>query len=166
MGAIFDDEFRLRWYHALAWRGLLVLGAVDMVRHPMTVDVARSVLAVALMLLGMWYALADRSTDLVEGRRRLRVWYAIVTALYAAMTIAVRLALARRSLVSAVQPRQCGRTDGLDLPVRGAGLADFNQPAGARPGAGQGNRRALPNDTPSSAAQPEPTRRSSQRSAS
>ena len=40
------------------------------------------------MLLGVWYALADRSTDLVEGRRRLRVWYAIVTALYAAMTIA------------------------------------------------------------------------------
>ena len=88
VSAIFIDEFRLRWYHALAWAALLVFGAADMVRHPMTVDVARSILAVALMLLGVWYALADRSTDLVEGRRRLRVWYAIVTALYAAMTIA------------------------------------------------------------------------------
>jgi AraC-like DNA-binding protein len=40
------------------------------------------------MLLGVWQALAGRATDLVEGRRRLRVWYAIVTAFYGVLVIA------------------------------------------------------------------------------
>jgi AraC-like DNA-binding protein len=88
MGAIFFDEFRLRWYHALAWLTLAALGAVDMFRHPMSIDVARTALSVSLMLLGVWQALAGRATDLVEGRRRLRVWYAIVTALYGVLVIA------------------------------------------------------------------------------
>jgi AraC-like DNA-binding protein len=88
MGAIFVDDFRLRWYHALAWLALVALGAADMFRHPMSIDVARSALAVSLMLLGIWQALAGRAADLVEGRRRLRVWYAIVTALYGVLVIA------------------------------------------------------------------------------
>jgi AraC-like DNA-binding protein len=88
MGAIFVDEFRLRWYHTLAWLALVTLGAVDTFRHPMSIDVARSALSVSLMLLGIWQALAGRATDLVEGRRRLRVWYAIVTALYGVLVIA------------------------------------------------------------------------------
>jgi AraC-like DNA-binding protein len=88
MSAIFVDGFRLRWYHALAWLALGGLGVVDMFRHPMSIDVARSALAVSLMLLGIWQALAGRATDLVEGRRRLRVWYAIVTALYGVLIIA------------------------------------------------------------------------------
>lgn len=88
MGTIFDDEFSLRWYHALGWAALVMLGAVDMVRHPMSVDVARTVLSLSFLLLGSWYALAGRATDLLEWRRRLRVWYAIVTALYAVLIIA------------------------------------------------------------------------------
>jgi AraC-like DNA-binding protein len=88
MGAIFVDEFRLRWYHALAWLALATLGTVDTFRHPMSVDVARTVVSVSLMLLGIWQALAGRATDLVEGRRRLRVWYAIVIALYGMLIIA------------------------------------------------------------------------------
>jgi AraC-like DNA-binding protein len=88
MGAIFVDGFRLRWYHALAWLALVTFGAIDMFRHPMSIDVARSALAVSLMLLGIWLALAGRATDLVEGRRRLRIWYAFVTALYGLLIIA------------------------------------------------------------------------------
>jgi AraC-like DNA-binding protein len=88
MGAIFVDEFRLRWYHALAWLALVALGAVDMFRHPMSIDAARSALAAFVMLLGVWQALAGRATDLVEGRRRLRVLYAIMTALYGVLIIA------------------------------------------------------------------------------
>jgi AraC-like DNA-binding protein len=88
MGAIFVDEFRLRWYHALGWLALVTLGAADMFRHPMSIDVVRSVVSVSLMLLGIWQALAGRATDLVEGRRRLRVWYAIVIALYGMLIVA------------------------------------------------------------------------------
>jgi AraC-like DNA-binding protein len=88
MGAIFVDDFRPRWYHALGWLVLATSGAADLVRHPMSMDVARSALAVSLMLLGIWHALAGRAADLVEGRRRLRVWYAIVIALYGVLIIA------------------------------------------------------------------------------
>jgi AraC-like DNA-binding protein len=54
----------------------------------MSIDVVRSVVSVSLMLLGIWQALAGRATDLVEGRRRLRVWYAIVIALYGMLIVA------------------------------------------------------------------------------
>ena len=88
MGAIFDDGFRLRWYHALAWVALVTLALADLMRHPVAIDVARTALALACMLLGTWLALAGRAADLLEWRRRLRVWYAIITALYAVLIIA------------------------------------------------------------------------------
>jgi AraC-like DNA-binding protein len=88
MGAIFVDEFRARWYHALGWLALVILALMDMSRHPMSVDVARTCLSVSFLLLGIWHVLSGRATDLVERRRRLRVWYAVATSLYALLIIA------------------------------------------------------------------------------
>ncbi len=88
VSAIFVDEFRLRWYHLLAWLALTGLAWIDMSRHPMSFDVARTCLSVSLLLLGLWHVLSGRATDLVEKRRRLRVWYAMVTVLYALLIIA------------------------------------------------------------------------------
>ena len=88
MGAIFVDEFRARWYHALGWLALAVLALLDMSRHPMAVDVARTGLAVSFLLLGLWHVLSGRPTDLVEARRRLRIWYALAIALYTLLVIA------------------------------------------------------------------------------
>jgi AraC-like DNA-binding protein len=88
MGAIFIDEFRLRWYHVLGWLALGVLALGDASRHPVSLDVVRTSLSVSFLLLGIWQVLSGRASDLVEGRRRLRIWYAVVTALYALLTIA------------------------------------------------------------------------------
>ena len=88
MSAIFVDEFRLRWYHLFGWLALMSLALTDMFRHPMFVDVAHTCLAVFLLLLGVWHALSERAADLVERRRRLRVWYAVVTVLYSLLIIA------------------------------------------------------------------------------
>jgi AraC-like DNA-binding protein len=88
VSAVFIDEFRLRWYHLLAWLALIGLAWIDMSRHPMSVDVARTVLSVSLLLLGIWHVLSGRAADLVEKRRQLRVWYAVVTVLYALLIIA------------------------------------------------------------------------------
>jgi AraC-like DNA-binding protein len=88
MSAIFLDEFRLRWYHLLGALALMGLAWIDMSRHPMSVDVARTALSVSLLLLGIWHVLSERAADLVEKRRRLRVWYAVVTVLYALFIIA------------------------------------------------------------------------------
>ncbi|MGW1426150.1 hypothetical protein ACWAT4_39145 [Bradyrhizobium manausense] len=87
VSAIFVDEFRLRWYHWVGGLALMGFALVDMFRHPMSVDVARTCLSVSLLLLGVWHVLSGRATDLVEKRRRLRVWYAMVTALYALFII-------------------------------------------------------------------------------
>jgi len=88
MGAIFVDEFRARWYHALGWLALAVLALLEMRRHPISVDVVLTCLSVSFLLLGLWHVLSGRPTDLVEGRRRLRVWYAVATVLYALLIIA------------------------------------------------------------------------------
>jgi AraC-like DNA-binding protein len=86
--AIFIDDFRARWYHALGWLALAAIGAVQMLVHPISIHALQSALSLLFVLLGIWNALAGRSTDLVEGRRRLRVLFVVVTALYTALIVA------------------------------------------------------------------------------
>jgi AraC-like DNA-binding protein len=88
MGAVFTDEFQPRWYHALAWSTLAALVTTEMFHHPIYVDAVHSVLSVLFVLLGIGHALADRTTDLVEGRRRFRVLFAVTTALYTVVIVA------------------------------------------------------------------------------
>jgi AraC-like DNA-binding protein len=66
----------------------MALAVMEQFRHPMSVDVARTGLSIAFLLLGAWHAWSGRRIDLVEARRRLRVWYASVTVLYALVAIA------------------------------------------------------------------------------
>jgi AraC-like DNA-binding protein len=107
-GAFFVDEFRARWYHALASLVLVALGAVEMFRPSIFIGALHTALSLFCILLGVWHALAGRATDLVEGRRRLRVVLAIATALYTVLIIASDwlwpggLSAAPLSLVNAV----------------------------------------------------------------
>jgi AraC-like DNA-binding protein len=88
MGTLFVDDFRPRWYHALAWMALALLATADMFSPSRSVGLAQSGLSVFFLLLGTWHALAGRATDLVEWRRRLRVTYAIAIVLYTLLVIA------------------------------------------------------------------------------
>lgn len=89
MGAAFTDEFRARWYHAVAWVALAMLGTAEMTGHSTFVSAAaHSALSLFLILLGIWHALAGRANDLVEGRRRLRILFALATALYTVLVVA------------------------------------------------------------------------------
>jgi AraC-like DNA-binding protein len=88
MGGFFVDEFRPRWYHGLAWLALAMVATAEMFVHSTFIDAAHSALSLLCILLAIWHALAGRATDLVEGRRRLRVLFAIVTALYTALIVA------------------------------------------------------------------------------
>jgi AraC-like DNA-binding protein len=88
MGAIFVDDFRARWYHALAWLALTMLGAVEMFIRSTFIGAVHSVLSLFCILLGIWHTLAGRATDLVEARRRLRIVSAVATALYTVLIIA------------------------------------------------------------------------------
>lgn len=89
MGAVFTDEFRVRWYHAFAWVALAAFGVADILGHSTFISaVAHSTLVLFCLLLGIWHALAGRANDLVEARRRLRVLFAVATALYTALIVA------------------------------------------------------------------------------
>jgi AraC-like DNA-binding protein len=80
--ALFNDEFRARWYHALAGLGLATLAWREMFGWPRALVAAYDALALLFVLFAIWHALAGRATDLVEWRRRLRVEYAVCVALY------------------------------------------------------------------------------------
>jgi AraC-like DNA-binding protein len=88
MGAIFVDEFQARWYHAVVWLALTLLGAIEMVVRSTSVGAVHTALSLSCILLGLSHALAGRGADLVEGRRRLRVLYAVAIALYTVLIIA------------------------------------------------------------------------------
>jgi len=80
--ALFNDEFRARWYHALAWLGLATLAWRQMFGWPPALVTAYDALALLFVLFAIWHALAGRRTDLVEWRRRLRAEYAVCVAFY------------------------------------------------------------------------------------
>jgi AraC-like DNA-binding protein len=84
---LFNDEFRVRWYHALAGLGLAALAWRQMFGWPRTLVAAYDALALLFVLFAIWHALAGRATDLVEWRRRLRVEYAVCVALYITVII-------------------------------------------------------------------------------
>ena len=88
MGAFFDDEFRPRWYHAIAWLALAAFEAVQSFIYSIVINAAHSALALMCVLLGIWHALAGRATDLVEGRRRVRAAYAVAAGLYTGLVVA------------------------------------------------------------------------------
>jgi hypothetical protein len=73
MGAFFVDEFRPRWSHALAWLALATIAVVEMSIRSTSLFALHSALSLSCVLLAIWYTLAGRATDLLEGRRRLRV---------------------------------------------------------------------------------------------
>jgi AraC-like DNA-binding protein len=85
--ALFNDEFRVRWYHALAGLGLAALAWREMFGWPRALVAAYDALALLFVLFAIWHALAGRATDLVEWRRRLRVEYAVCVALYMVVII-------------------------------------------------------------------------------
>jgi AraC-like DNA-binding protein len=86
--AFFVDDFRARWYHALAWLALAAIAVAEMWIRSTSIFAVHSALSLSCVLLAIWHALAGRATDLVEGRRRLRVLFAVVTALYTVLIVA------------------------------------------------------------------------------
>jgi AraC-like DNA-binding protein len=86
--AVFDDDFRPSWWHALAWLAIVALGASCFLIGTPLARVGFSTVGLGCSALGAWYALAERSLDLVEERRRLRTVLVVVIAFYAAAIIA------------------------------------------------------------------------------
>src|SRR5258708_15221802 len=87
--ALFDDAFVLRWWHALVWAAVAVFSFVNcMWLAPAAAGnlrismVAINLLALGFIALGVGQTVASWSADLVEGRRRLRIFIVCAAALY------------------------------------------------------------------------------------
>lgn len=112
--ALFDDDFALRPVHGLAWLAVAGLSGLNCaviagsasVLVPFTLGVQRAVPLLFSVLAAVAAARHWRS-DLVEGRRRLRVFIVVTGIAYTLVTLAARLA--------APQGRLSGTTATLDV---------------------------------------------------
>jgi AraC-like DNA-binding protein len=80
--ALFDDDFKARWYHALAWLWLAGLAWRELYGWPPAVVAVQEASSLLFVSFGVWRALVGRAGDLVEWRRQLRVEFAVGTAFY------------------------------------------------------------------------------------
>jgi AraC-like DNA-binding protein len=110
--AVFDDSFRPAPWHALLWLALVLcpiaglFGAEFAVARP--VMIARQVVPVALVLLALVQTVKDWRSDLVEGRRRLRLFIVAAAALHTAVTVTVELALGTERVPPALHVLNAG----------------------------------------------------------
>jgi AraC-like DNA-binding protein len=88
--ALFDDAFQLRRWHAAPWVAVLALSLVNclvlvpaQILDPKVFAIAISVVSLCFVALAVVQTIASWSTDLVEERRRLRVFVVVTTAVYA-----------------------------------------------------------------------------------
>ena len=86
---VFDDDFRLRPWHGLAWAAFALMALLY--RLAPQLDLAITVGTLAVALLAMAQTIASWQADLVEGRRRLRVFIVAAGGLYTAVNMATRL---------------------------------------------------------------------------
>jgi len=112
--ALFDDGFRLRWWHGLIWIAVVALSfancmfiaPISMMRNSfVTSDVMAGIsvmralfLAINLLVLGfialaVGQTIASWSVDLVEHRRRVRVFIVSAAALYGGLNAVLQISL-------------------------------------------------------------------------
>jgi AraC-like DNA-binding protein len=94
--ALFDDGFRLRPWHALVWLAVAAFSLVNCLwiapaGHARLSIVATNLLALGFIGLAIAQMVASWSADLVEDRRRLRVFIVTVAALYGGVNAATQM---------------------------------------------------------------------------
>jgi len=95
--ALFDDAFRLRWWHVALWLLLVVAGTAGCLLSWRPLGIALTLSSFAFAMLAMTQALTSWRADLVEGRRRLRLFVVGASSVYIAATAVAQLAGAQRS---------------------------------------------------------------------
>ena len=88
--ALFDDAFQLRRWHAAPWLAVVALSLVNclvlvpaQILDPRIFGIGVSAISLCFAALAVVQTIASWATDLIEERRRLRVFVVAATALYA-----------------------------------------------------------------------------------
>jgi AraC-like DNA-binding protein len=96
--ALFDDAFTLRWWHGLIWAAVAAFSLVNCLWIAPVASPRVSIIAINLLVLG-FIALAVIQTvqawtaDLVEQRRRLRLFIVSAAALYGGVNAVLQIAV-------------------------------------------------------------------------
>src|SRR5207247_7670278 len=96
--ALFDEAFQLRWWHALVWAAVAAFSFVNCmwlapasgVRLPI---IAVNLLALGFIVLAVAQTIASWPSDLVEGRRRVRIIIVSAAALYCGLNAMLQISL-------------------------------------------------------------------------
>jgi AraC-like DNA-binding protein len=107
--ALFDDAFRLRWWHVGLWLLLVVLGIVECLISgsppsplAVTLGIGLTLTSLAFAALAIAQTVSSWRADLVEGRRRLRIFIVGASAAYIVVTALSQLAGTSRSAPAGV----------------------------------------------------------------
>jgi len=96
--ALFDETFRMRWWHALIWAVVAAFSLVNCMWIAPASGARLSIIAVNLLALGfialaVAQTIASWSSDLVEGRRRVRVFIVSAAALYGGLNAVLQISM-------------------------------------------------------------------------
>ena len=95
--SLFDDGFRLRWWHVALWLVLVIAGTMACFLSPRTLGLGLTLSSFAFAGLAVAQAVTSWRADLVEGRRRLRLFVVGASSLYIGLMAAAQLAGLQRS---------------------------------------------------------------------
>jgi AraC-like DNA-binding protein len=101
--ALFDDAFKMRWWHALVWVAVAGLSFINCtwIAPASAGNLRLSIIAINLLVLGfialaVGQTIASWPADLVEGRRRLRVFIVGAAALYGGSNAILQILISGR----------------------------------------------------------------------
>jgi AraC-like DNA-binding protein len=95
--ALFDDGFRLRWWHPALWLVLVVAGLAACAWQTPLLGLVLTLSSIVFAALAIGQALFSWRIDLIERRRRLRLFVVVASSLYIAVNAAAQLAGVPRS---------------------------------------------------------------------
>ena len=96
--ALFDDSFKMRAWHALIWAAMVAFSFVNCMWIAPGGNAKISIVAINVLVLGfialaVGQTLSSWSADLVEGRRRVRLFIVSAAALYGCMNAISQIAI-------------------------------------------------------------------------
>ena len=96
--ALFDETFGLRWWHAVVWAAVAAFSFVNCMWLAPASGARLSIIVVNLLALGfimlaVAQTIASWSSDLVEGRRRVRVFIVSAAALYGGLNAVLQISM-------------------------------------------------------------------------
>ena len=94
--ALFDDAFAMRWWHVLVWAAVAAFSFLNCLwiapaGHARLSIIAINLLALGFIALAVGQTVSSWSADLIERRRRLRVFIVTAAALYGGLNAVLQI---------------------------------------------------------------------------